>query len=85
MFSLDICFIKDKFVKFINRDMNILPFQYTTSKQKVVIPKKIPSNTQILKPCFVDKIKDICTEKAHKNICLVIQTNNNKDPNLILM
>lgn len=72
VFSLDICFVEDKFVKFISRDIDIPPFQYTTSRQKVVTPKEIPSIIQILNPYFVDEIKDICTEKAHKNICLVI-------------
>lgn len=41
---LDICFIVDAFIKFINKDSDIQSSQYTTFRQKIIIPKKILSN-----------------------------------------
>lgn len=80
----DICFVIDKFVEFTSKDTNVESSQYTTSRQKVVISEEIPRNTQILNLRFMDKIKNLYTKKAYKKICPCIQTNNDKDKNLIL-
>lgn len=52
--------------------------------KKVVILEKILSNAKVLNSHFINKIKDLCIDKAHKKNHLVIKTyNDNK--NFVLM
>lgn len=71
--------------------------QYTASRQKeiigllekgvfkIVIFKDILSNTQTLKSHFVDKIKNLGTDKANKKSRLVIQAYNDPKNDFILI
>lgn len=52
---------------------------------KVVIPKRISSSTQVFNSCFVDRIKDLCTDKAYEKDCLVVYTYNDKEKDLVLI
>lgn len=63
--------------------MQISNYSNTASRQDVVTPKNFQSNVQILKPRFVDKIKDPCIDKAQKKSRLVIQAYN-YNKNLVL-
>lgn len=51
---------------FINKNADVYVYQYTASKQKVVTFNNLSSNTQVLKPCFVNKIKDLYTDKVYE-------------------
>lgn len=71
--------------------------QYTTFRQKkiakllekdvfkVVTTDSILSNAQIFNSCFVNKIKNLGTNKMYKKSQLVIQAYNNKEKDLTLM
>lgn len=52
---------------------------------KVTTSKDVLSNIQIFNSHFVNKIKNVGTDKAYDKNCLVVQAFNNKDKNLILM
>lgn len=75
----------DRFTKFVNKDVDIKLSKYTISEQKIVNSKKISSNIQVFNSHFIDEIKDLYTKKTYKKICLIIQTYNNENKNLILM
>lgn len=74
----------DQFAKFISENADVQLFQYTIFTQKVVFPEKIPNNIQIVNSRFMNKIKDLCTKKAHEQICPVWQAYNDEDKNLLL-
>lgn len=52
---------------------------------KVVISENILSITQVFNYCFVNKIKDSCTNKAYEKCCLVVYTYNKKEKIHMLM
>lgn len=56
---------------FINKNTNIQICQYTISRQDIVIFKNILSNAQVLKSCFINKIKDLYIENAYENVNLL--------------
>ncbi len=68
----------DKLDTFTNKDADAQLPQYTVSRQqkiarllekilfKVVIPEKILSNARVFNSCFVNEIKDPCTDNAHQ-------------------
>lgn len=43
----------------------------------------IPNSIQIFNLPFVEKIKDLYTDKVYEKCCLVIYINNNKEKNFI--
>ena len=51
---------------------------------KVVMLEEVPNSTQVFNSCFIDEIKDLCTNKAYEKSCLVVQADNDKDKNLEL-
>lgn len=87
MFLLDICFPINKY---FDNETNSQLFQYFVFRQdqitklpekdifKVVIPKENPNNTQVFDFCFIDKIKDLCTDKIYDKSCSAMQAYNNK-------
>lgn len=93
MSQLDIYFIIDNLNIFINKNTNI---QYIASKQKeiagllkkkvfkVITFKDVSNNTQIFNSCFIDKIKNLNTDKTYKKSCLVGQAYNDKGKDHVL-
>lgn len=43
---------------------------------KVVMPKKVLSSIQIFNSCFINDIKNLCTDKADKKSCLFVHAYN---------
>lgn len=92
----DICFPQDEFDLFI-KNRNTTSAQYITSGHKKVarllkrsvfkflISADSFSNTQIIKSCFVDKIKHVGTNKAYKICRLLVQAWNDKKKDLELI
>ena len=82
---------------FINKNSNVYPAQYIIFRQKeimgllkkgifkVVTSKNIPSNAQIFNSCFVDKVKNVVTDKAYEKSRLVVQVYNDQEKNLVLI
>lgn len=64
MSPLEIYSIINKFVKFINKDVDVKPSQYTISRLKVIPFKEISNNEQRFERYFVDEIKDLSTKKV---------------------
>ena len=72
------------------------PAQYTVSRQKevtrllekevfkVITFKDVPSNTRIFNSHFVDKIKNLGTDKAYEKSRLVVQAYNDQEKDLVL-
>ena len=79
-----ICFFIDEFDVFINKNSDVYPAQYTTSRQKeimeilekgvfkVVTSKDVLSNARILNSRFVDEVKNVGTDKAYEKSWLVV-------------
>lgn len=82
--SSNICSVVDKFIEFISNDVDVKPSRYTASRPKVVTPEENPSNKKIFYSYFDDEIKDLYTEKVYEKSCLVIQTHNDEDENLVV-
>ena len=92
----DICFLMDEFDVFINKNADDKLAQYTVSRQKevagllekgvfkIITTNDIPSNAQIFNSRFVDKIKNLGTDKAYEKSLLVIQAYNDQEKDLIL-
>ena len=59
-------------------------FKVVTS-DKLVMPKKVQSSTQVFNSHFVNNIKDPYTDKAYEKSRLVMHTYNDKMKNLMLM
>ena len=86
----EICFLMDKFYIFINKNSNTYLAQYTTSRQneitelldkdifKVITFKNIRSKAWIFNSCFVNKIKNLKTDKAYEKIWLIVYVYKNK-------
>ena len=87
----------DRFDVFINKNADAQPAQYTASRQtevngllekgvfKAVNSKDVPSNVQIFNSGFVDKIKNLGTNKAYEKSKLVIQAYNDQVKDLVLI
>ena len=81
----------DEFDVFINKNSDVHPAQYTTSRQKkitrllekgvfkVVTSKDVPSNTRIFNSRFMDEVKNADTDKAYENSRLVVQAYNDHE------
>ena len=52
---------------------------------KVVIPKKVLNSTQVFNSCFVDDIKDPCTNKADQKRHQIVYFYNYEKKNLVLI
>ena len=52
---------------------------------KVVTPEKVPSSSQIFDFYFVDKLKDLCIDKAYEKSRPVMYAYNDEEKNLVLM
>ena len=55
------------------------------TSDKVVTSKKVSGSIQVFNFCFIDDIKDICTNKANDKSCYIMYTYNNKKKNFVLM
>lgn len=92
----DICFLIDKFNAFINKNPSEKLVQYIASRQKevagllekrvfkFVTSDSISSNARIFNSCFVDKIKNLGTDKVYEKSWLFVQTYNNKEKDFVL-
>lgn len=81
----------------INKDAHTQLSQYPIFRQdqiaklfektifRIIISEEILSNWQIFDFYFVNKIKDLYTDKVYEKICAIIQVYKNNDKNLVLI
>lgn len=66
-----------KIAKLLKNVSKVIIHKEFVTLNKVIIFEKVPSNIYVSNHCFINKIKDLCIDKAHEKGQLVVQADNN--------